>query len=320
MSLVSSFERGLLGRLSPAGHRARLLILTYHRVPDSRDPILPDEPDAAEFAAHMDILRYFCHVLPLPEAVRRLREGSLPARAAAITFDDGYENNLTVALPILERHGMAATIFIAADAVERGIMWNDLLIEALRKAGSAVGYSEFGLGELPGADVPEPERVMRVVRHIRYEQADRRWEQAFAFHQKVIGPSIRRLMLTEAQVRDVARRGHDVGAHTIHHPILKGLTVADATKEIAGSYAWVADVTGLSPRSFAYPNGFPGRDYDESHATIARSAGFDLAVSMRRGCATMRSDPFHLPRCLPWDIRSRSYPLRLAQTYIREAD
>ena len=320
MSLLGAFERAILARCSPAGSRARLLTLTYHRVPPSTDPVLPDEPDASGFATEMDILAYYCQVLPLPEAVRRLRSGTLPARAACVTFDDGYENNLSVALPILEKRGMTATVFIAADAIDRGIMWNDLLIEAMRRVGSAVGYREFGLAGQPGPEVPEAERIMRVVRHVRYEPLERRSELALAFYQKVAPGAMPRLMLTQGQVRQIAARGHDVGAHTIHHPILKGLESAVARAEIVDSYAWVADVAGRAPASLAYPNGFPGRDYDDSHAAMARDAGFELAVSMRWGCATSRSDPYHLPRCLPWSVRSSIYPVRLARTYLLEAD
>ena len=124
-----------LSLLSPNGRRGRLLIFTYHRVLAQPDPLLPDEADAASFAAHMDWVREFCNVLPLPEAARRLRDGTLPARATCITFDDGYANNYEVARPILLQRRLTATVFIAVDAVERGIMWNDLVIESVRQAG-----------------------------------------------------------------------------------------------------------------------------------------------------------------------------------------
>jgi len=314
------FERALLERCSPAGHRARLLTLTYHRIPRSRDPLLPDEADAESFAAQLDVLGYYCRILPLPEAVRRLREGTLPSRAVCITFDDGYENNLSVALPILEQRGMTATVFMAADAIDRGIMWNDLLIEAMRRAGASAGYREFGIAESPDPALPEAARIIRVLQQVRYEPLERRWEIAAAFYQKVAGGSMPRLMLTQSQVREINRRGHDVGAHTINHPILKGLGTEAAHREIAGSYAWVAEVTGRPPVSFAYPNGLPGRDYDESHAALAREAGFELAVSTRWGCATSRSNAYHLPRCSPWGVRSWTYPVRLARTYLLESD
>ena len=114
MSVIKAFERAILARLSPAGPRARLLILTYHRVLARPDPLLKDEPDAKTFAAQMDVLSSYCNVLPLPEAVARLKSGSLPSRAACITFDDGYANNLEV------RNAHSGAAGHDSDGVHRG--------------------------------------------------------------------------------------------------------------------------------------------------------------------------------------------------------
>jgi peptidoglycan/xylan/chitin deacetylase (PgdA/CDA1 family) len=314
MSLVRSFERMLLAMLSPGGRRARLLLLAYHRVPQTADTILPEEPDASLFAQEMDIVAAYCRVLPLPEAVRRLHDGTLPARAACITFDDGYENNLSVAMPILEARDMTGTVFVTGDAIDSGIMWNDMLIEAMRSAGSISGYQRFGMDAAQDATVPEPERIMRVVRHVRYQPLQKRLETARSFHREATGREPPRLMLTRQQVRALADRGHDVGAHTMHHPILAGLPDPEANSEIGGSFAWVREVTGRAPRSFAYPNGVPQRDYTAVHAAMVRDAGFALAVSMRHGVASRASDPFQLPRYLPWSVRTRGFAARLART------
>lgn len=318
MNLVEAFERMLLRALSPAGPRARLLILTYHRVLPAVDALVPDEPDAALFAAQMDVVGKYCRVLPLPEAARRLGECSLPAGAACLTFDDGYENNLSVALPILEARGMTATIFIAVDAVERGIMWNDLLIEAMRRAGPAKVLEHFGLAKVDAEQ--DAATVLRVLEHLKYHPLERRWEQALACYRAHAPGALPRCMLRREQLREVAERGHEVGAHTLTHPILSTLTPEQARAEIVGSYRRVADAAGRAPKSFAYPNGRPDRDYGPAHVAMVRDAGFDLAVSTRWGCATKRSDRFQLPRCAPWNLLSRSYPLRLAKTYLREAD
>ena len=319
MSAVQAIERRLLGMLSPQGPRARLLILTYHRVLAQADPLLPDEPDAATFAAQMDVVGTYCRVLPLPEAVRRLREGTLPPRAACITFDDGYENNLTVALPILEARGMTATIFVAVGAIEQGIMWNDLIIESFRSTGAAEAFAHFGLEPDQANALAPAAAVLRVLEQQKYGSLEQRWQNAQDFHRRT-ATALPRLMLTAEQIAQIAQRGHDVGAHTIRHPILKQLAASAAREEIAGSYAWVAAAAGRTPCSFAYPNGRPERDYDATHVAMAREAGFELAVSTRWGCATRRSDPYQLPRCAPWDVLSRLYPLKLAHRYLRPAD
>jgi peptidoglycan/xylan/chitin deacetylase (PgdA/CDA1 family) len=88
------------------------MIFTYHRVLERPDPLLPDEPDAALFEQQASWLAQFCNVLSMTDAVRRLAAGTLPARAACITFDDGYANNHDVAMPILRRLGLPATVYV----------------------------------------------------------------------------------------------------------------------------------------------------------------------------------------------------------------
>jgi peptidoglycan/xylan/chitin deacetylase (PgdA/CDA1 family) len=97
----------------PRAHGPLVRILTYHRVNDThpRDR-LTVHPDS--FAAQMEELRASWAVLSLDDAVSALRgERPIPARAVAITFDDGYRDNFTFAVPVLERFGFPATFFIA---------------------------------------------------------------------------------------------------------------------------------------------------------------------------------------------------------------
>ena len=96
--------RGLARFAAPAGPDARLTVLLYHRVLPTSDPLLPAEPDAVLFDSQMALLARIFNVLPLEEALSKLRRGELPARALSITFDDGYADNLDVAVPILQRH------------------------------------------------------------------------------------------------------------------------------------------------------------------------------------------------------------------------
>ena len=122
----------LLKPLSPAGERGRLSVLIFHRVLLQPDPIFPGEVDAASFDAICRWMKSWCNVLPLDLASRQLQNRTLPERAVAITFDDGYADNRTQAQPILARHGLPATFFIATDFLDGGRMWNDTVIESVR--------------------------------------------------------------------------------------------------------------------------------------------------------------------------------------------
>ena len=306
-----------LDLLSPSGKRARLLILTYHRVLAQPDPVHPGEPDAALFAAQMDWLRANCNVLPLLQAVQQLREGTLPARAACITFDDGYANNLEVAAPILAARGLPATIFIAVEAVRCGIMWNDLVFEAFRRAGSEVDLSVIGLGRVRMESAEARTAARRsAVEQLKYRPLGERWNIANDLYARVSGEPAPRLMMTPEAVGELARLGFDVGAHTVHHPILATLAADEARREIEDSAEWISRWTGVRTRSFAYPNGRPGRDYNASHVQMVEAAGFDVAVSTRWGCASFGAGAYELPRIAPSERDAGAFWRRLCKTYV----
>ncbi|MFO0121490.1 MAG: polysaccharide deacetylase family protein, partial [Inhella sp.] len=108
---------------SPGGARGRLTVLIFHRVLTQPDPLFPGEMDAARFDAVCGWLASWATVLPLHTAVRQVRDGVLPARALAITFDDGYADNASVALPLLQKHGLCATFFVSTGYLDGGRMW-----------------------------------------------------------------------------------------------------------------------------------------------------------------------------------------------------
>jgi peptidoglycan/xylan/chitin deacetylase (PgdA/CDA1 family) len=118
-----------------------LSILIYHRVVPEPDPLLPDLVCSEEFDRQLGVLSRWFTVLPLSEAVARLQAGRLPARAACVTFDDGYADNYEVALPLLAARGISATFFVATSFLEGGRMWNDDVIDTARLAGASCAIS-----------------------------------------------------------------------------------------------------------------------------------------------------------------------------------
>lgn len=300
--------------LSPAGARARLSILIFHRVLAELDPLFPDEPDRARFNQVLGWLRRWFQVLPLDEAVRRLEERRLPARAAAITFDDGYADNAEQALPLLRQHGLPATFFVATGFLDGGRMWNDEVIEALRHSrAERVNLDALGLGAFFLDTIAARRRCIdAVLAAIKYLEPARR-TQAVADVTAAAGtpPPRRALMMSSAQVRELHRAGMQVGAHTCTHPILARCTDAQAAAEIAGSKHALETLLQAPVPLFAYPNGKPWDDYDARHVQMAREAGFAAAVSTAPGAASQTSDHFQLPRFSPWDRTRARYGARL---------
>lgn len=318
MISADAFRRTVLGFFSPTGSRARLMILTFHQVPLDPDPIAPGLPHSGLFAEQMRWLADYCNVMPLPEAAEGLQQGKLPARAACITFDDGYANNLSVAAPVLSRLGLPATFFVTAGAIEQGIMWNDLVIEGIRGESQDLSLKDLGFGEyrLTG-NASRRVAIREVIAKLKYKELEARRAIAESIYTRATGKSPPRLMMTTEQVAALGAQGFDIGAHTMNHPILKELSADDARHEIEASRNWVGDVTGRQPMAFAYPNGKPDIDFDTSHEKMAREAGFQVAVSTRWACAKRTDSLFALPRFTPWERNKHGYWMRLTKTAVR---
>jgi peptidoglycan/xylan/chitin deacetylase (PgdA/CDA1 family) len=304
-----------LKALSPRGWRARLMIFTFHRVLDTLDALYPDEPDAATFGRILDWISSACRVLPLGEAVSALENGSLPACAAAITFDDGYRNNLEIAKPCLVRAGLPATVFVAVEPVRSGIMWNDLIFEGVRRSRADPALDDLSLP--PVRPVQDPDTAVRqLLDALKYRAPTERAAIADELYRRLAGEAPPRLMLTEDEVGRLRGDGIEIGAHTLTHPILRNLADAEAEREIAECRRHLADWTGAVPTFFAYPNGRRGIDYDARHVAMVRAAGFSAAVSTEWGAASARSSIWELPRFTPWERSREPFTRRLAKVCV----
>lgn len=292
----------------------RLSILIFHRVLPQADPIFPAEVDAAQFDRLMALVARSFQVLPLGQAVQRLERGTLPPRALAITFDDGYADNHDVALPILQRHGLSACFFIATGFLDGGRMFNDTVIECVRRSPLAqVDLAAFGLGVLPlGTPAQRAQAIGQLLPKIKYLPPDER-PAALQRLQGLLGPTALPddLMLRSGQVQALHRAGMEIGAHTVRHPILAVLPDAQAEQEMADSRDRLQALTGAPVTLFAYPNGRPGQDYDQRHAEMARRLGFVAAVTTAVGTCRSGADPFQLPRFTPWDPRVPTWAAKL---------
>jgi peptidoglycan/xylan/chitin deacetylase (PgdA/CDA1 family) len=310
--------RAIASALSPRGSRARLAVFGYHQVLERRDPLRPGEPDQADFDRDLAVMTSVFTLLPLEEAVRRLNERTLPARAACVTFDDGYANNQTLAAPVLEAYGVPATFFVTGGAVDDGVMWNDLVIEAVARRGARLVLNDVPWDEAKRGSAGEgPALVAALLAELKYRPLAERRALAERIYRDNVGDVLPRLMMTRAMVADLAARGFDVGGHTLTHPILSKLPPARAREEIRGCAAWLQQVTGKAPRTFAYPNGRPGTDFDSSHAAMVAEAGFTAAVSTTWSAARAGTDPYNVPRVGAWWRNQSSLAKGLLKLYLK---
>ena len=314
--------RPVFSALSPAGARACLTTLIFHRVTPEVDPLFPDEMHARRFDELCAWLAAWFNVLPLDEAADRLSRQALPARALCITFDDGYEDNCSVAMPILRRHGLTATFFIATGFLDGGRMWNDTVIESLRHApGDRLdlqGLPGAALRRFPIASVAERrEAVEQILEVVKYLPVDQRLDVVAEIARRAGVAPRGDLMMSSQQVRDLRCAGMQIGAHTVTHPILARLAPAAIEAELRQSKATLEALLGESVTVLAYPNGKPGRDYGPEAVEAARRLGYACAVSTAPGVARAGSDLYQLPRFTPWDRTRLKFGARLAKGMVR---
>ncbi len=310
---------------SPAGAAARLTVLIFHRVLPQQDPLFPGEMHAEPFDHICGWLRRWFNVLPVEDAVLRLREGSLPPRALSITFDDGYADNAQVAMPILQRHGLTATFFVATGYLDGGRMWNDTIASAVRTTDlDTLSVSDLGLVGLESLDLKgwsaRSAAVGRLLGATKYLEDARRSEVVAALAQRLGAMNLPTdLMLRSDQVRALRDGGMRVGAHTVSHPILGQLDRQRALAEVRQSRSTLESVLDAPVTVFAYPNGKPHQDYSPESVEVVREAGFNVAVSTEWGSAGRDVDPLQVPRFSPWDRTRLRYGWRLVGNLGRQA-
>ena len=313
--MTATVVSALLRLAEPA--ERRLLVLIYHRVRPTPDELYPREVTAEVFRWQMDLVRRFMKPLSLREGVARLSAGTLPRRAVAVTFDDGYADNRSVAAPILQAAGVPATFFIATGYLGGGRMWNDTVIESVRRLGpGAHDLSAVGLGPRNVQDVASRRALCReVITAIKHRPQAERQRLADQMQRTVGLPLPDDLMMTPAQVKELSDRQFDIGGHTVSHPILRLLTGDQAAREIRQGREELERITGRSVDLFAYPNGRPGDDYGPEHADLIRDLGFSAAVSTLRGVCAPTADRWQLPRFTPWDRTPARFLTRMLLEY-----
>ncbi len=312
--MIPSLMKPIFNRLSPGGSRGKLQVFIFHRVLAKLDPLLPGEPDAKQFDWMVRLIGRNFNVLPFGRAVSLLKSGSLPKAAACITFDDGYKDNFSVALPILQRHGLTATFFIATSFLDGGRMWNDDIIEAIRLfPDEAFDLKEFGLDQY---DLTTPTNqisaIGTILGKLKYLPHGQREATAREIAQRAGVDDRSGLMMGADEVRATRAAGMELGGHTHSHPILKSLTDDDAYSEITRGKIELETILSEPVNVFAYPNGNPQLDLSSRHAEMLCQAGFVAAATTQQAIATVNTDPFMMPRFTPWDRTPTRFGIRCA--------
>jgi peptidoglycan/xylan/chitin deacetylase (PgdA/CDA1 family) len=316
---------GIMKPLSIAAGYARktaaFLILKYHRVNDEADPFFPALPTQV-FDRHMAFIARSYLVLHLEELVERMRRRAVPRHALAITFDDGYRDNLTHAAPVLARHSLPATMFLASGFIGNAeVPWFDrvaLAFKLTRASAFQAPWRETISLESVGERLAALDRMLDYLKRLPDDDLRRSVDSLLGTLDVTDQPGLKNRMLSWDDVQALSGLGFSIGAHTVSHPILSRVSTQRAWTEIQGSRAMIQAACGSAPRAFAYPNGGPD-DYTAAVVGLVRQAGFTCAVTTSFGANTADTCPYELHRGGPWEHDLATFALKLARYRLTQA-
>lgn len=284
-------------RMPRRGGAPALVIVRHHRVyPDGERPLYRLGVAAGVLQAQLHYLaNQGLAPITVTDGLTWLAGASSGVRVA-LTFDDGYADNVTLALPLLAACGGRATFYLAAGLIEtRTAPWWDRLawmLEHTRAVALEVEWEGFAWrGPVAGrsaqeAALPALLRAMRCppeVREARLAQLARRLgvmdEPPCALG-------------TWTECRALREAGMEIGAHTLTHPFLTTLPREGQREEIEGSVDLIERALGVRPAGLAYPAG----DHDDTTVDVVRACGLAHAVTTRRGANGRDADPLRLCR------------------------
>jgi peptidoglycan/xylan/chitin deacetylase (PgdA/CDA1 family) len=277
----------------------RLLVLGWHNASATYGFPAPEGAAERGLARQMKALARVANVLPLEQALARLSAGErLPARALAITFDDGYRDNLDVAVPVLERLGLPATFFLVpgllsgevdawwetigwalSSSTRTSLQWEDLSVSLAGKDARGAAYSE-------------------IVKRLKLRNQAAR-EQSMSELLALLGSSgeCPGLFMDWDGARELVRRGFSVQSHTCSHVVLAQEDAEVQRRELSGARATLESRLGIEVSTIAYPHG--GRQhYTAETVRIAADAGYRWGVTTREAFTTSATAPLEVRRCL----------------------
>jgi peptidoglycan/xylan/chitin deacetylase (PgdA/CDA1 family) len=311
-ALCFLLEHSGLNAIARAYIRDSVLVLSYHGVISdtyAQHPLrLQNMVTVSEFEQHIDELRR----LFAPVTLRDVRNwiigsGCLPERAVLVTFDDGYTNSLTHAIPVLCRANVPAVFFLPTGYIGgQRVLWpTELYLRIYTWRHSRVplplgGDVKIGNDHHSRANLASSiEELCKTLPNnvctdylcgLRQRYQD--WEITETF-----GAMAREMFgfLDWDQVRQLHALGFELGSHSVEHPILSRISEERLAQELEISKDAIEREVGCECYCFAYPNG-GARDFTSATAASVRDAGYDLAFTLTGQICDRSQSPVLLDR------------------------
>ena len=313
MRLPGSKAAKTFSRLLRARVLGGALILGYHRISAVEDDFYQVCVSPENFARHMEAIREYAHAISLSKLVQSLKQNILPPKSVAVTFDDGYADNLYAAKPILEKYDIPATVFICTGYMGREFWWDELKRLVLssqadpRTLHLPADGAQFKWDSLQGnSEMDNPEVYRRFHRALYHFLLSLDVED----HNHVMGlirswsevpsPAIfsPRAMREEELLQLVDGGLIELGAHTSHHPMLPQLSFERQKEEIQSCKRDLEMLLGKNIAGFSYPNGRA----TVNAKRLLQELGFTYACTSQQDVVRPGSDLYELTRFWQQDV------------------
>ncbi|CAN5761210.1 polysaccharide deacetylase family protein [soil metagenome] len=276
-------------------------ILLFHRVFPERDPLW-DPIDPSLFAETLKYMRKNFHVISLDELLfEKNIQSTKPL--AALTFDDGYRDFIDFSIPIMDKAGMTASMFIVTDCIDKGMPTWTYIVDHI--------FAHSAKMEWKGYD---PLLLPDQFRKIKWENREAKMNYCRKFKQYIKWiPSTTRdvivksllenfndvqyppgMMMNWHEIRQIQSAGFSIGSHSVTHPSLATIKDEDSIRfEMEESANRIKAETAKSPQIFSYPVG----SYDERVKKIAEETGYKASLAVdSKMYDPSKQEMFEIPR------------------------
>ncbi|MGA2315994.1 MAG: polysaccharide deacetylase family protein [Thermodesulfobacteriota bacterium] len=278
-------------------HQHPCIILLYHRITNNNSKYHNKERAMHHHIKHLEReLPYFkknYQILTLDEVIQGLKSGvGFRRPSVAITFDDGYLDNYTLAYPVLKKYGVPATIYLATDFIGTSQrIWTDqieFMLLGARKDQFSL-HRLFGDKELRIKTKEEKEQVSNKITEALKKRPDAERTEILCELFKTLEINSNhgkdceeRIMLNWDEVRKMAKNGITIGSHSHTHPILSRMPIQKAKEEILESKKIIEENLSIKVKHFAFPNGKQD-DFNEELKDYCQEVGFESVASVIYG-------------------------------------
>lgn len=306
-------------------NKRKIAILLYHGVvKDCANSTYHTQLSIKKFAWQINYLRKYYNVMSLEEVIRKIKKKeALPSRVAVVTFDDGFENNYSVAYPLLKKHSIPATIFLTTNNIgTKNIPWPEemyLILKETKK--EELNLREYGLGayDVSTTSLKEDAYNTLLEKYLRKIPAREKNKLLGVIRERLggIAPDdecrSNFFMLSWEKVIKMYKGGLiNFGGHTANHEILSRLSEAEMREEILNSYEAIKKQLNSDPVLFAYPNGRK-KDFTDLSKEILKDRNILCGLTTIEGLVCYNNDLYELKRLnAGWDISNSKFKLLIS--------